>query len=303
MKKVREIKMIFVLAFIAMTMVFIGCKEESSPKGKVSYKKKVSYINNAFYGWSQALQAYIKKNNTIGDCKAIGYILPEAEDSSNYSQTEDFSFICGAKKSEAFLYARSRDDIGDYCHMGNIFKIEFNTEEGAFNVHIPSGCTLFEEVANNLNKTFFDLKYEGVKPKTAWEYKESEDKMDNSKSYFATVTSTNEINFSFPYDGGSSFDLTVRNKKKQNEVILIVSKGQFSGSSKTCRVKYDDESVVNYDYEGTSDYNSNVIFFNNPKKFITSLKKAKKLMIECPFFQEGRKVIEFDDVQGLEWNR
>jgi hypothetical protein len=88
--------------------------------------------------------------------------------------------------------------------------------------------------------------------------------------------------------------------KNKNEVLLKAEKGQFNGE--TCRVKFDD-TIVNYGFSGTSDHSTGFIFFNNPKKFIGSLKTAKKLNIECEFFQEGSRIIEFDDVQGFEWNR
>jgi hypothetical protein len=138
--------------------------------------------------------------------------------------------------------------------------------------------------------------------KRGWSYRESEDGMDGSKRYFANITSTNKIQFQFPYNvkGGSSFELTVRNMKNKNEVLLKAEKGHFMG--KTCRVKFDD-TIVNYGTSGTSDLSSGLIFFDNPKKFIGSLKTAKKLNIECEFFQEGNRIIEFDDVQGLEWDR
>lgn len=293
-----------------MAIVFTGCKEESLDKGKSLDKEKVSYIEPAFSTWAKLLQVYIMENNAIGDCETIGYTPPGAENPSNFSKTRGFLFVCGAEKKEnnniAYLQASSENIISG-CPTVTKFTIEFDTEKGSFNVSTSpeKTCSLFENIVNNLNKTFSNLKYEGVKfeAKPIWKYKEFEDKMDNSKTYLASVTSTNEINFSSPYDGGSSFYLNVRNDNKQNEVYLKVSKGQFGGSSKTCRVKFDDNPVVSYDYMGTSDYSSDVIFFKNPKKFIASLKKAKKLMIECAFFQEGARIIEFDDVQGLEWDR
>jgi len=139
-------------------------------------------------------------------------------------------------------------------------------------------------------------------PKKGWSYRESTDKMDGSKEYFASITSTNKILFKFPYEvrGGSSFKLTVRNMKNKNEVLLSTEKGQFNGEK--CRIKFDD-TIVNYGFSGTSDHSTGLIFFDNPKKFIGSLKTAKKLSIGCEFFQEGERIIEFDDIQGLEWNR
>ena len=138
-----------------------------------------------------------------------------------------------------------------------------------------------------------------------WEYAEDEDKMTNEKRYFATCSSTNQLEFEFPYDGGSSFILTLRNMGKGNEIVLKVSKGQFMSSimsSEYCRVKFDEGETVNYSFNSASDGSSDIIFFVNSNKFLTKLKTAKKLMIEAPFFNAGRQVINFD-VEGLTWDK
>jgi len=142
--------------------------------------------------------------------------------------------------------------------------------------------------------------------KQGWQYTTDVDKMDGSTSYFASVVSTNKVNFKFPYNGGSNFLLAIRNMKNKTEVLLKVSNGQFMPSNpfslETCRVKFDNEYPINFSYNNTADFSSEVIFFREPQKLISNLKTANKLMIECPFFQEGMKIIEFN-VQGLIWNR
>lgn len=141
------------------------------------------------------------------------------------------------------------------------------------------------------------------KAKENWFYGSDQDEMTNKERYWTSTTSTNTIDFEFPYQGGSTFDLTVRNLGKKNEVTLSVSKGQFLtsfGFSKACMVKFDDETGTRFSYGSASDGSSDVIFFSNASKFISKLKKAKKLKIEAPFFNEGNKIIEFD-VAGLKW--
>jgi len=145
-------------------------------------------------------------------------------------------------------------------------------------------------------------------PPKGWVYSTDEDKMDGTKSYFANLISTNMIEFKF-MNAKSWFRLLLRNKNKKNEVMLIMTEeiaGQFMPSlfsNETCRVKFDNAPPVNFGYNSnTSDGSSHVIFFLNPQKFITNLKTAEKLMIECEFYQEGKKIIEFN-VKGLEWNR
>jgi len=138
-----------------------------------------------------------------------------------------------------------------------------------------------------------------------WSYSEQEDKMEGIKQYYASNTSTNEIEFEFPYSGGSTFDIIVRNNGKENEVLLTVSKGQFMMSidgSERIKVKFDDEKPETYSYNSSADASSDVIFLNNSSKFLKKLKTAKKVMIETTFFDAGNKVIEFN-VEGLKWDK
>jgi len=141
--------------------------------------------------------------------------------------------------------------------------------------------------------------------KSNWQYSEDADKMTNEKMFFASCVSTNEIEFEFPYNGGSNFTLTLRNIGKGNEIVLQVSKGQFMPgimSSEYCRVKFEDGETVKYTYNSAADGSADVIFLDNSTKFLTKLKTAKKLMIEAPFFDAGRQVINFD-VEGLTWDK
>lgn len=167
----------------------------------------------------------------------------------------------------------------------------FDTDEKSSSKDTSSSATTTTETTN--------------KEESNWQYSEDVDKMTNEKSYFARCVSTNEIDFEFPYNGGSSFTLILRNKGKYNEIILQVSKGQFMTSimsSDYCRVKFDDEETINYTYNSAEDGSADFIFFDHSKNFLTKLRSAKKLMIEAPFFDSGRQIINFD-VEGLVWDK
>ena len=121
--------------------------------------------------------------------------------------------------------------------------------------------------------------------------------------YYAQSISTNEIDFKPPYDGGSKFNLTVRKRNGENEVMLQVDKGQFMpniADERMIKVKFDDGQPNEYSYNEASDGSSNIIFIESCQSLIKKLKTSKKLMIEAEFYEEGRKVIEFD-VSGFEW--
>ena len=143
------------------------------------------------------------------------------------------------------------------------------------------------------------------KPKVNWTSEETEDKMSGEKRYFNYTTSTNKIEFDVPYEGGSTFTQLVRNMGKANEILLTVSKGQFIPSimnNRTVRVKFDNEKPLNYTYSSANDGSLTTIFLGNAQQFINKLKKAKKLMIEAPFYNAGMQIIYFD-VEGFKWEK
>ncbi|MBN1987843.1 MAG: hypothetical protein JW783_00415 [Bacteroidales bacterium] len=138
-----------------------------------------------------------------------------------------------------------------------------------------------------------------------WTYMEDKDPMDGTARHFANNTSINKIDFEFPYNGGSSFKLTLREMGYGNEVLIRVSSGQFltdALNGVTIRAKFDENQPINYTYQTPSDGSLDMIFIDEAESFIENLKTAKKLKIEAQFYNEGSKIIEFD-VDGLTWNK
>jgi hypothetical protein len=137
-----------------------------------------------------------------------------------------------------------------------------------------------------------------------WRYSEQEDKMRNQTTKFAELDSDNALSFDFPYNGGSTGELTLRNSPKYGKhVLLEVSKGQFLCSSfDGCfvRVKFDNQPIAQYGAAESSAGRSDVVFIHNYAGFVQHLSHAKKVTIEAEFYQEGWKQLEFSPV-GLKW--
>ena len=136
-----------------------------------------------------------------------------------------------------------------------------------------------------------------------WRYSEQLDKMRNQTTRYASLNSDNELSFQFPYNGGSTGELTLRvSPKYGKDVILQVTKGQFLCSFEGCyvHVKFDNRPIVQYGAAEPSDGTSNLIFIHNYAGFVQQLKHAKKLTIEAEFYQEGRQQLEFS-AAGLNW--
>lgn len=137
-----------------------------------------------------------------------------------------------------------------------------------------------------------------------WTYPESVDRMTNEKKHYAELISSNKVDFKFPYNGGSTFIITLMRNNGKNDVLLTVDKGQFIhrfSSSNEITVKFDDGKPIKFPFVMPTDGSSDNIFIENSDKFISKLKKSKQLLIGAEFYQEGTQYIEFY-TSGLEWN-
>jgi len=120
---------------------------------------------------------------------------------------------------------------------------------------------------------------------------------------FARIDSANLLDFKFPYNGGSTATLTLRSDPRLN-VILEVNKGQFlcdQYSHTSVSVKFDSGAISKFRCNTASDGRSNEIFIEGEGRFLASLRRASKVVIEPEFYQEGRQQIAFN-VRGLKWN-
>lgn len=135
-----------------------------------------------------------------------------------------------------------------------------------------------------------------------WNYNESEDKMTSKKIITSSITANEELEFDFPYNGGSVATFTIRKKNGSTDIYLQVSKGQFNSTfdGGQIKVRFDDKPVKKYSFTGASDASSDIIFINSVKDIISKIKTAKKMLIETEFYNEGNRQMEFD-IADLKW--
>lgn len=139
-------------------------------------------------------------------------------------------------------------------------------------------------------------------PAIAWNYQESTDKMRNETTKYASITSSNKVSFGFPYQGGSTMELTIRKSPKYGKDIVIeISSGQFTCMMGcTIHMKFDNGKIERFSANGAADGSSDVIFAKPFGAILTKLQKAKKLVVEADFYNEGANQFEFN-VSGLNW--
>ena len=141
-------------------------------------------------------------------------------------------------------------------------------------------------------------------PKPNWVYGDTTDKMDGKVTKYAYTSSTNKVSMKFPYQGGTEATIVIFDDKN---VKVMLDKGQIQCSSYNgcaLRIKFDDGNPETIYANGSSDYDSTVIWLNkyyedSASRFIKKLKTSKKVMIELNIYQEGSPVWEFN-VEGVD---
>ena len=147
------------------------------------------------------------------------------------------------------------------------------------------------------------LTSEKAETKSDWKYSEETDEMTDKIAYFATVQSENEVEFDFPYQGGSTLSFTLRDSPEfGKDAYIRISKGQFNVQYNGTKIKirFDDKEPITVTANEASDGSMDILFLRNYAKLVNALKEAKTMKINVEFFNEGIRTFTFD-VANLKW--
>lgn len=135
-----------------------------------------------------------------------------------------------------------------------------------------------------------------------WNYFQTDDQMGKGVIYQALVSSSNAVNFSFPYSGPQRASLSLLTHPRYGkDVIFRIEKGQIlCRSYEGCEVivRFDDEDAVKYSAVGAADNSPETIFIKRYDGFVKKLIAAKRVRISVDIYQEGSPVFDFD-VRGF----
>ncbi|NEU69882.1 hypothetical protein [Spirosoma agri] len=135
-----------------------------------------------------------------------------------------------------------------------------------------------------------------------WIYQRTNDNV-GQPVYKALITSSNRLEFPFPYGGGSSATLTIRKRSSGTNVYLEVSKGQFNRSFQggNARIRFDNKPAGSYAFSAAENGRGNIIFFDAEQKLISQLKAARQTIIDVGFDGQGSREITFRTAD-LRWD-
>lgn len=172
-----------------------------------------------------------------------------------------------------------------------------------FSVIILFSCKRNTELVTEVAVDTVAIAVDSIAPTVSnnWQYHQSIDKMTSKSTKFAEIISNESLNLEFPYDGVNYGRLTLRNKNGLN-IYLSIDKGQISGGydNNFITVRFDEEKPIKFSYSEPQDGSSNVIFIDNELKFLSKLKKSKKVLISLTLYHEGNQILEFNTVD-LKW--
>lgn len=138
-----------------------------------------------------------------------------------------------------------------------------------------------------------------------WSYQTDIDKMTSKKTVEASLTSDRGMTLRFPYQGQNYAGLSVRKREGGPvEALFLVEKGQIMCGVRSCtiRIRFDDGEPMTFSGRKPSDHSSTAIFLDNPARFVTAAKTAKRrILVEVDMFQNGTQVLEFSAPQALAW--
>jgi hypothetical protein len=130
-----------------------------------------------------------------------------------------------------------------------------------------------------------------------WSYSQNVDPMTSKTSYFASLASTNTINFKFPYNGEQRGEISLSTHPHRKNIVFSINQGQFLCTSyRGCyiTVRFDENPPKSYDAVGPRDGSTTYIFIQDYASFVERLQKSKKVLIQAEFYQEGLRTFEFN---------
>lgn len=139
-----------------------------------------------------------------------------------------------------------------------------------------------------------------------WQISKWTDEMTDKETKVASIVSSNKVNFDFPYEGGSTLKMSIREKNNTIDVYFRISKGQFvcseySGTD-NITIRFDDEPAKKYKASESSTNDSEIIFIArtaDAKAILNKCKTAKTIKVQTNFYSEGSRVFTFEPEEPL----
>jgi hypothetical protein len=131
-----------------------------------------------------------------------------------------------------------------------------------------------------------------------WSYDSDKEEMTGKPIQYAIVTSTNTVDFDFPYSGEQRAKLTLRRHPRWgNDVILALDRGQIlchSHGDCSIALRFDEGRFIRLQGNPPGDNSTETVFLPAFSTFMKELPGASSLRVEVKIYQHGAPVFAFD---------
>lgn len=129
-----------------------------------------------------------------------------------------------------------------------------------------------------------------------WQYSPSQDQMSGAKSVTAMLTSVTTLHLSSPYDRPQNPILSIRQLGPYADAMIMLESGQFECSGMdgcSVQVRFDDGASEWFQATTTTADGAAFLSFNDAKKFVEEMEKAKRVRIQPMVYANGAQLMEF----------
>lgn len=131
-----------------------------------------------------------------------------------------------------------------------------------------------------------------------WNLSTSTDDATGKPFKTASITSTNTVNFSFPYSGEQRARFTTRSHPRYgHDAFLTIEQGQLlcsSYSNTSVLIRFDDGPATAYKCNGAADNSSDVVFIEGISQIEAQMQTAKTMYVTVNVYQEGQPTFAFN---------
>ncbi len=122
-------------------------------------------------------------------------------------------------------------------------------------------------------------------PAKGWQYESKSDQIVGSIDK-AILPADNVVHFPYPYAGGSTVSLILRNRNGHTNAYLLTSKGLFTSSYQGGRaqLRFDGGRPVSYTLTAAENGSGSTVFFDADQQLIRQIRASKTMTarVQCP---------------------
>jgi hypothetical protein len=169
--------------------------------------------------------------------------------------------------------------------------------ETAYVVALTAEELAAENAAREARAEAAKIEQEAARIARLWSKDESVDSMTGKPVVNLQNRSTYSFPLDFPHRGMHYAYIVVRKHPRYGtDAMITVDEGQLHCQYRNCRilVRFDQGKPTSFSVSGPADNSSDTWFIDDTSRFIGQLSRAKNVIVELQFYQQGIRELKFE---------